>query len=319
MDDLVSIVVPCYNVEKYVKQCIDSIKQQTYKNIEVLMVDDGSKDNTASIIKDNIKDDNRFKYYYKNNGGLSDARNYALPYIKGKYITFVDSDDWIEPDYIKELYTSLVENDSYISLCDYIMNYKDRDEIKTTKANYFENFMNNTACIKMYKSSAFQDIRFPKGKWYEDLGTIPKIYMKNSKYSIVHKPLYNYRQNSDSITNTYDDRIFDIYYVIDDVEKYAKENGLYDKYYSNLEIMNIAHVLMSTMQRYSYHKDFSIKGMKQIKKYVVMKYPKWYKNKNIKKVFNRSYRVYLFFLRINAYPIIKVFFKLLQKKEKSKW
>ena len=108
----VSIIVPCYNAQDYIKNCIDSIKNQTYQDFEVLMIDDGSKDNTKKIIQKEIKDDQRFSYFYKKNGGLSDARNYGLTRAKGEYVCFIDSDDYISQDYVELLYYSIQKNNS---------------------------------------------------------------------------------------------------------------------------------------------------------------------------------------------------------------
>lgn len=317
--DLISIVIPCYNVEKYVKQCIDSIKKQTYKNIEVLMIDDGAKDDTAKVIKQNIKDDSRFKYYKKKNGGLSDARNYGLKYIKGKYVCFIDSDDWIKKDYVKKLYDAIESGDFDVSICNYISKFVDKEEYSDIKKFHIENYIMPNAWNKMYKSEIFNDLIFPTGKWYEDLGTFPIINMDYPNYIIIDDCLYYYRQNSNSIMNTVDDRIYDIYYDIDRVEKYAKENNYYDKYHDHLEVMNIYHVLIGTIYRKSFDKKFTIKDIKEIKKYVTEKYPNWYKNKLIRGNFSRGYMIYLFFLNYNIYIAVYMILSYLKNRKLRKW
>ena len=97
--ELISIIVPIYNVEKYLRQCLESISEQTYKNFECLLINDGSPDNSAEICREYVEKDARFRYFEKENGGLASARNLGIKYSKGKYISFIDSDDWVEPDY----------------------------------------------------------------------------------------------------------------------------------------------------------------------------------------------------------------------------
>ena len=187
--DLISIVVPCYNVEKYVKQCIDSIKKQSYDNIEVLMIDDGAKDKTSEVIKSNIKDDKRFKYYKKKNGGLSDARNYGLKYIKGKYVCFIDSDDWVKKDYVKKLYEAVSKGNYDVAICNYISKFVDKEEYSDITDYHIKNYITPNAWNKIYKAEIFKDIKFPVGKWYEDLGTFPIINMEYPKFTII-KDIY---------------------------------------------------------------------------------------------------------------------------------
>lgn len=106
-NELISVVVPIYNVEKYLRQCLDSIQNQTYQNFECLLINDGSPDNSADICREYVEKDSRFKYFEKENGGLSDARNYGIRQSKGSYLTFVDSDDWLENDALQQLYDAL--------------------------------------------------------------------------------------------------------------------------------------------------------------------------------------------------------------------
>lgn len=316
--ELVSLVVPCYNVSEFIENCIDSIKNQTYKNIEVLMIDDGSKDNTGKIIKEKIKDDNRFKYYKKKNGGLSDARNYGLKYIKGKYVCFIDSDDWIDKNYVKRLYEEIEKGKYDVVICNYISKYVDKEECSNITKFHIDNFILPNAWNKIYKREIFDNLQFPVGKWYEDLGTFPIIKMKYTKYKIIKDCLYYYRQNSNSIMNTIDERIYDIYYDIDRIESYAKENGYYQKYYDNLVMMNIYHVLIGTIYRKSSAKDFKIKDIKNIKKYVIKKYPNWYKLKG-RRNFSKGYNLYLFFLNYNLNIIVYLFLIILRNRKLKKW
>lgn len=214
--DLVSIIVPVYNVEKYVSRCVESLLVQKYNNIEILLVDDGSTDKTGKICDKYAELDHRVRVFHKKNGGLSDARNYALDRIKGKYVTFVDGDDFVTEDYIEVLLNLIIDTSSEISICINNLIYDD-DSIKHVYRNFngrkiitknsfkmleimlYQKKFDTNACIKMYKSSLFDDIRFPVGKLYEDLDTIYKVFLKAKNITYINKEMYFYFQRSTSI------------------------------------------------------------------------------------------------------------------------
>lgn len=118
-NQLISVIVPIYNVENYLRMCLDSIEHQTYSNIEVLLINDGSPDESGEICQEYVARDSRFHYFEKENGGLSDARNYGIARAKGKFLTFIDSDDWVEPTYIEDMYQAALDNDSEIVVSNY--------------------------------------------------------------------------------------------------------------------------------------------------------------------------------------------------------
>ncbi len=212
-NEMISIIVPIYKVEKYINECIESIINQSYKNIEIILVDDGSPDNCGKICDEYAKTDNRIIVVHKENGGLSDARNAGLDIAKGKYVAFVDSDDYIDNKYIELLYKTIVKNNVRISQCGVNkfrnngkviekIGYKEKC-IKTNKQMLKEmheaNWENVVVWNKMYLSELFKDIRFPKGKIHEDEYTTYKILYKTDKIAIVDEYLYNYRTNEESI------------------------------------------------------------------------------------------------------------------------
>lgn len=218
MNDLISIIIPIYNVEKYLKHCINSVIRQTYSNIEIILVDDGSTDNCRKICDDFKILDSRVKVIHKENGGLSDARNIGIDNSSGKYIAFLDSDDYISKYYIEVLYNSLINNESDLSECDYLEVDNDNEEINLNINNmnrYTYNYtgiemlnnlystdavINVIACNKLYKKELFDNIRYPKGKIHEDEATTYKIFYKIKKATIVRVKLYFYRKNPNSIT-----------------------------------------------------------------------------------------------------------------------
>lgn len=136
--ELVSIIVPVYNVEKYLKECIESIINQSFSNLEIILVDDGSTDESGNICDDFLNKDKRIKVFHKTNGGLSDARNYGINNSSGKYITFVDSDDLISPIFIDVLYNAIKQYDTHLSICGF-QRFKDNDNLYITNKSQIIN------------------------------------------------------------------------------------------------------------------------------------------------------------------------------------
>ena len=308
--DLISIIVPCYNVEKYVKKCIDSIKKQSYTNFEVILVDDGSTDHTASIIRQNIKSDKRFKYYHKKNGGLASARNFGLKKAKGKYISFIDSDDYVEKDYLKLLHSSIVDENADLAVCYYATVFNDHSNTIVVDNTIPSLLIHTSSCNKLFDANLFRknSITYPEGRWYEDTPVITKFIMQNPKISLVKQPLYNYVQRDSSITHTYDDRIFQIYEILQDIEDYAKSQNLYQDYREAIEYLYIFHVLVTTIYRSSFRPDFSVAKIKNILDYVTLKYPNWPDNPYIKTL-SLQYRACLYLLKKRRLSLLYLLLK----------
>ncbi len=213
--DLISIIVPVYNVEKYIHQCIDSVINQTYKNIEIILVDDGSPDNCGRICDEYAAKDSRIKVIHKANGGLSDARNHGIEAAKGDWLMFIDSDDWIEPDMAQKLLDAATEDDADMAVCSVTV-FNEKESF--TPKNYFspartvpgiqllkEKWLNVQfviACNKIYKKELFDNIRYPVGKLHEDEFVIHYLLYKAEKVCVIEDKLYNYRQNENSITGS---------------------------------------------------------------------------------------------------------------------
>ena len=139
MSELVSLVVPIYNVENYLRMCLDSIEHQTYSNIEVLLINDGSLDSSGEICQEYVARDSRFRYFEKENGGLSDARNYGIDRSKWEFLTFIDSDDWIEPTYVEDMYQAALNNNSEIVISNYKrFDVKENHYLIHVGDNYYE-------------------------------------------------------------------------------------------------------------------------------------------------------------------------------------
>lgn len=180
--DLISVIVPVYNVEKYLEKCVQSIINQTYENLEIILVDDGATDNSGKICDEFAKKDSRIKVIHKENGGLSDARNFGLDIATGKYISFIDSDDFVNKRLFEILHKEIIKNDYDIAFCDYFKffendnvdeeisnSYKILEHTKYSILNLYYDIGHKhekavVAWGKLYKSKFFKDIRYPKGK-----------------------------------------------------------------------------------------------------------------------------------------------------------
>lgn len=215
VQDLVSIIVPVFNVENYLGDCIESILKQTYTFFELILVDDGSTDSSYKICEEYAATDKRIKLYKKENGGLSDARNYGLDHAKGKYVTFIDSDDYVENNFVEALYYSIQKNSSDIAVAAYRRVTDDGDisyDIKPGEKSecwsnidalilmLYQKIISISACSKLYSIELFNEIRFPKGKLYEDILTVPQLFLNAKKISYENKSLLNYRIRKGSIT-----------------------------------------------------------------------------------------------------------------------
>lgn len=209
---LISVIVPCYNVEKYVAECLKSIVEQSYENLEIIVVNDGATDNTEQEILPFLED-KRIKYIVQKNQGLSGARNKGLDNMNGEYVCFVDSDDFIHPDFVKTLYQNLIENDADISIADVLLYYENKTQIKTNppkklivyskdsimQAIIDGNWKTIIACNKLYKSKLFNDLRFEMERIHEDEFLVHHLFWKTEKVVITNLELYSYRQVEGSI------------------------------------------------------------------------------------------------------------------------
>ena len=213
---LISVIVPIYNVEDYLTRCLNSIINQTYHNLEIILVDDGSTDNSGLICDEYQKYDKRIKVIHQENGGLSFARNIGLDNALGDLISFVDGDDFIELTMLEELKKCMDITNSDISVCDFynvygsnkIRNTNNREEILILKNKDKFNALQSeyksiypSAWNKLYKKELFDNIRYPNGKIYEDSFIICDLLNKAKIVSYITKPLYNYVYRKDSISN----------------------------------------------------------------------------------------------------------------------
>lgn len=227
MDKLISVIVPIYNVEKYLRRCIDSVMMQTYKKIEIILVDDGSSDSCPEICDEYKKKDTRIKVIHKKNGGLSDARNKGIEFAKGDFISFIDSDDVISKTMIEYLYKNMIEYNADISVCNFKY-FCNEEELMTLQNEYESNDVEKVysniealeilldgkksygdyAWNKLYKINLFNNVKYPYMKKMEDIGTTYKLYYKSNKIVIGTSIKYFYFQRADSILGKNDIQIY---------------------------------------------------------------------------------------------------------------
>lgn len=209
---MISVIVPVYNVEKYLERCVKSIVAQTYKDLEILLIDDGSTDKSGKMCDDFQQTDSRIKAFHKQNGGLSDARNYGIEHSVGEFISFVDSDDYIDEKMLETLHRLITENDADLAVCSAMDVFEGKEvtqvkEIKEFNLNKVESYKYMlrgdgipSACNKLYKRQTVGNVRFPVGKLYEDGFFTPQILKRVEKTAVTSKPMYYYFRRADSIT-----------------------------------------------------------------------------------------------------------------------
>lgn len=318
--DKISIIVPIYNVQDYLRKCIDSLIDQTYKNIEIILVNDGTKDDSQAIVDEYvIKYPEIIKSYIKENGGLSDARNFGIKKASGEYITFVDSDDYVDKSLIEKLYNKIKEDKSDIvaSGCFFVyedktkilsLSVSDNDDIKKAMIDLFP-----SAWGKLYRKEIFEKNLFKKGIWFEDVEFLMRVYPTIKKISIVNEPLYYYIQRENSITYTYNEKLNDLVENWNGIINYYKENNFFEEYQQELEYSYIRYTFATYIKRLAktkdYNKfivgrDFAINNAKKI-------FPNYKNNKYIKRLKPKD-----MYLRYFGKSLSKVVF-LLEKNKKN--
>ena len=208
----ISVIVPVYKVEAYLPRCVDSILAQTFTDYELWLVDDGSPDNSGKICDDYSKRDARIRVIHKPNGGLSSARNAALDECKGRYISFVDSDDWVTPDFLETLHSALVASGADISICGMINHFDDGHETVLYEPStepcvvegdaIFDTLYQPCAQNKLYPASVFKTVRYPVGRWYEDVFAYNEILPMIHRIAYTGKNSYYYFIREGSIIHT---------------------------------------------------------------------------------------------------------------------
>ena len=314
----VSVIVPIYNVEKYLEKCINSLLSQTLEDIQIILVNDGSKDNSGNIAKEYEKNNkDRVIYVEKENGGLSDARNYGLKYATGNFIAFLDSDDYIEKNAYEEMYNKAIEEDADYVECDFIWEFPNKTRVD--KQYPYKNkkemlsFVRVVAWNKLIKRQLITDnnLEFPKGLRYEDVEFTYKLIPFINKFAYVDKPFIHYVQREGSIANVQNERTAEIFTVLDNVIEFYKENNIYEEYRNELEYNYARYLLCSSLKRMCKIKDKTIreKLLTESWERLNLNFPTWKenvilktvnigKNKYMRTVNKSTYKIYSKILEI---------------------
>lgn len=288
----ISIIVPVYNMEKYLDRCLDSLVNQTLKDIEIIVINDGSTDNSENII-------NNYKHKYpklikpitQNNLGISIARNKGLNQAKGKYICFVDSDDYVSKDMLQEAFKYIEKTKDDIVVWDYSEINEARQILKEKRCQSFSRTnlkkdpsllfsINPAPWNKLYKKELFNDIEFPNDRTkYEDLMTIPKLLVNANSISKIDKCYNYYLIRKDGETGSVDKRVFDILKVLDHINIYMKEKGYFNLLYEEITFLNIKHIMYQVLKQ-KYNKDISvaISFIDQAYEFLAINFPEWKNN-----------------------------------------
>lgn len=310
----ISIIIPVYNVEKYLEKCLNSVINQTLKDIEIIIVNDGSKDQSKKIIQKYI---NKYKskiiYLEKENGGLSSARNYGIPYAKGEYIAFLDSDDYVELDMYEKMYKKAKEEDSDMVECDFVWEYPNKTKLDIGKIyNGKKEAMVNARVVawnKLIKRTIIieNNLLFPDGMRYEDVEFFYKLLPYLEKISFVKEVFIHYVQRSNSIVNNQTSKTKDIFIVLDNVIKYYKKLNLYDEYKEQLEYNYARFLLCSSLKRMCKisNKEEKNIALKETWNNINIKFPDWKKNKILKEKNLKN-----LYIKSNNYFMYKVYCKI---------
>ena len=236
MNELVSVIVPAYNVAPYLEQCLESIVAQTYTHLEVIVVDDGSTDASGAIADEWAVRDRRVRVIHQPNAGLSAARNTGLNAMQGTYVTFIDSDDFVAPQYVERLMQYASDADAV--LCDWVIfSYADTvpapstcSKVRTYTAFqavqhilYQRRGLTHSACGRIYRANIFKEVRFPEGMLYEDLAVLMPVMQQVSRLIFVPERLYYYRQRPGSILASFNPRRTHVLDILEDMEQRAPE------------------------------------------------------------------------------------------------
>lgn len=317
----VSVIVPVYNVEKYLDRCLDSLVNQTLQEIEIIVINDSTPDQSQIIIDKYMNlYPNKVFSYIKPNGGLSDARNYGMSKMKGDYFGFVDGDDYVEYSMFEKLYERATQEEADVTTCDFYWTYPNRLQRATdgpyTNERELLTKMMPTVWNKLYKKSWFDslDIKFPVGLRYEDSSFSIRLAPFIRKLAYVNEPLVYYVQRQDSITYTQNSKVGDMLTVFNDIFEFYQKHNLYDQYQSELEYLTLKYFLGSSFLRAAQIQDKNTRKaiLKEGWDLLNKRFPTWRKNqyllsqKDKKHLYYRYTNKSIYDALANAIYIMKV-------------
>ena len=313
MKDLVSVIIPVYNSEKYLRECLDSVLAQDYAPVEIICVDDGSTDSSRQIIEEYPD----VRYYYQENHGQGTARNYGITQAHGEWLVFCDSDDYLDKDYLSSMMEQATEDIDMV--CCNIRRIVDGTvnedhfhvegviDVRTALIN-----LNPGPTNKLYRRKIFDHVRFfEERKRYEDLAVFPATVVACNKIHVIRKCLYNYRIYENSTMRKWDERINDIFDICD----YIISREYVDEYREEISYLIFKHALFGHISRVAY---FSLKQMMQeyrkAGKYVLDKVPDYWKNSYIRQDHTPYFYVGVRLFKLHLFPLLFPPLKLVEKR-----
>lgn len=308
--DLISIIVPVYNIEAYIERCVNSILNQTYKNLQIILVDDGSIDNSGDICDKIAPTDSRIQVIHKTNGGLSDARNEGIKVANGKYIGFVDGDDYIDKDMYRVLYSAIIEYDSEIASCGYYEQFADKIDVKccsekTVRLDRIQAYealfihkkiLGCSSCNKLFSAQLFKDNKYRVGIIGEDLEIIYRLLNEAEGVVCVNKSLYYYIHRENSITtSSFSIKNMGITDILTDMVKFIDEKypSVKKQAYAYQCTWLIGCII--SIDRNPYRKRFK-KEKELLRKCIIINFKNYYNNKYV--YFAEYILIYATILRI---------------------
>ena len=285
----VSVIVPVYNVEDYLEKCLDSLAKQTLKDIEVIVVNDESPDDSQKIIERYERKYPHIHGYRKKNGGVSDARNFGISKATGEYIAFVDGDDFVSYNMYELMYKKAKSGNFDVVVCNLNYVYEDgktvevSSKIEKDTTNIKKTYVNMYPCVwnKIYKKQLFKkDISFKKGVWFEDVDFLYKLMPYVKTIGVVNKPLNQYVQRPGSITKTFDKRLYNYIDNFNELIEFYRERKLYENYKKELEYIYVRYILATFVKQATNYKKEDYKeavntAIRNVKKH----FPHYRRNK----------------------------------------
>ena len=314
----VSVIVPVYNVEKYVLRCLSSLENQTLQDIEIIVVNDGSKDKSKELILKFKENYNNIVYVEKENGGLSDARNYGMNFAKGEYIAFLDADDFVDYTTYEKMYKKAIEEKADYVECDFYWAYHIEKDKWNNKKDIGYRYHDKKEMFEKGRVIAWNKLinrtsikhEFPVGLLYEDVEFFYKLIPDINKFAFVEEPLIYYVQREDSIIKKQNYKTSQIFNVLSNVIDYYKKNNLYEEYKEQIEYTYARILLCSSLKRVAKVEDKVAREKLYYETWqnLYTKFPEWKKNTLLKKFSGKN----LYMRCINKYTY-KIVCKLFEK------
>lgn len=311
--ELVSIVVPIYGVEEYLNKCIKSLINQTYRNLEIILVDDGSPDRCGQMCDGFAKEDDRVRVIHKANGGLSDARNTGAKQASGKYLIFIDSDDYVDNKLVEKAVFTAEKHKADMVIFDFTAVEEGRFELRTSGIPAYKLLqleeepglllMPPAAWSRLFNREFYLKANhpFPIGKYYEDLGTTPKFLLEASRIVYLKESLYFYNIRSNSImkSSNFERNYKDMVWILNDILHFFKERNQFQKYKKELEYLVFASGYFEP-SREIVLKDRRSPYLKKIRTYMYNTFPEFHQNVYVKQLGKKN-KFHLFILDIRQY------------------